>query len=149
MDKVFDLLKLLLYGLITVFVMLFFITSLIDYVIYYNLGLSEVNNNTLIEILVEVAICAFLIYRMFRIIKKNRCPNCHKCFSLKFQGKQLIDSTQISVKTTVNSFNTSGKLTGTQEQYIPGTRNKYMYIYGCSRCGRQCSITKTEDEANI
>jgi hypothetical protein len=92
-----------------------------------------------------VLLCLF-IERKLRL--KYRCKQCKKNWALKKIEQRLVGKDSISVLRELKNRNRDGEVIGTSEQYVPGTRYIYAYIYKCKFCGSTETRTHSEDKIN-
>lgn len=94
-----------------------------------------------------------LITRLLAIIFANlflrRCRSCKKIFAMQKIGKYVIKTETISMLAELKKRDNYGRVYGTDEQYIPGTRTTYETLYRCKYCGHEETVTQYRDEKNI
>lgn len=78
-----------------------------------------------------------------------RCTKCKGMFTLRYKWTDHIEKQNISMKAETKTYNKVGEVIGTQEQYIPGTRNTYQDCYICKKCGNETYYTYKVDRKNI
>lgn len=78
-----------------------------------------------------------------------RCEECNKFDAMQKEKSTFIKSEEISIKAETNIRDWRGRIVGTGEQYIPGTRSYYNDLYICKFCGAEKYIRRTYDEKHI
>ncbi|MGI6153783.1 MAG: hypothetical protein ACOYJB_08130 [Christensenellaceae bacterium] len=78
----------------------------------------------------------------------KRCKKCKKWFAIVKSTTNHIGSNDIMVKKQLQTKNIYGDVTGSQEQYIPGTRGYYETIYKCKHCGAKIIEKWSRDVAH-
>lgn len=99
-----------------------------------------------------VAIFFFLLLGVGEVTMygyRNKCPHCKKWFSLKKTATLKVGEKNISMPTEVKHRNAYGEVTGTSEQYIPGTRRTFCETYLCKECGEKSYRSYTRDSKNV
>ncbi|MBR5438947.1 MAG: hypothetical protein IKV61_01880 [Clostridia bacterium] len=82
-----------------------------------------------------VAIVAFVIFLIRLWIGiETRCPHCKKKFALKEIDRKLIDKKRISKMERHNIYNKKGKVTGSRDVRVYGTRLTYELECVCKYC---------------
>ena len=130
---------------IGIFILVIFIIAPICAMIMENDFGTKVGAVLLLIIDLVALFC--IIY--FGVGGKTKCPTCKKRFVLKQMGQTVIGVQNISVKVETKSRDNTGRVTGTNEQYVPGERRTFRVDYVCKKCGKGCSRTYTQDRANI
>ena len=90
----------------------------------------------------------FLIL-FFGIIWPTRCKSCKKFFAITKNGVEFLGSEEVSVKVQHEVKNLHGDVTGTVDQYVPGTRSHYRQNYVCKYCGTGYYQDYSNSRANV
>ncbi|MCI6547198.1 MAG: hypothetical protein MR415_00935 [Coriobacteriaceae bacterium] len=85
----------------------------------------------------------------FVLMVTRWCPNCGKFFGLRVTDRKVVDSQAISMKKTLEIKNARGEVIGTNEQYIPGTRETTQTVKTCKYCGAEVENYRTSDHENV
>ena len=109
-------------------------------------GLSDITQNVL-GFGVIAAIGGLILFRRKRL--KKRCRKCNRNWALKFIEQKTVKTEKISVLVELENRDLARNVTGTHEQYIPGKRNTYQYVYKCKYCGNLETRFLKEDKASV
>ena len=125
----------------------FFVVSL---ALCFSIFLGSLPNNGWLGFLVfllstSLMVSGWYVYKGW----DTKCSNCKKLYAMIEEKSTLVNSEQISIKVELKNKDTYGEVTGTREQYIPGTRKHYDCIYKCKFCGFEQTIREKVDRKNI
>ena len=105
------------------------------------------------DIVKVVVIVGWIVLIILSIIMWKRwsfkCQACKRWGALLLQETQLAGQEKISVLMEMEHRDWQGNVTGHHDQYIPGKRKKYLYIYKCKHCGSLENRTQTRDNPSI
>lgn len=77
----------------------------------------------------------------------GRCAECGKLFVMK-KIDENSSQKDISYRATLYDYNSKGEVSGSHEQYIPGTRTTTCSTYKCKKCGYREKRYKSRDRGN-
>lgn len=97
--------------------------------------------------LVAIIIVALIIFYFKG--RKSQCPECKKLYAMKKAGQTLVNQQSISMNVRNDVRDRDGKVTGSYDQMIPGTRNVYECKYVCKHCGHIETTKETKDIPNV
>ena len=121
------------------------IALLVIAVLYQNLG-GEIT-----WLLILGLLALFVLIKIISKITSRRCncPNCKRFLRMKKTGSETIRKDDIMMLVEVKDRNSDREITGTREQYIPGSRITYRDTFWCKSCGNQKYKTYTKDIKKI
>lgn len=105
-----------------------------------------------VAILILIAGIVFVVGYFIRCMISaitTRCPKCKKLDAIIESGRNLIKKEEVPVKVKLENTDTSGKVVGYSEQYIPYIRSTYEVTYSCVYCGYTYTETVKLDKEKI
>jgi len=113
-------------------------------------------NFDLILAILLFALLLLLLLKLFHFClirfankRLKRCENCKKLFALNQTNRMIVKTEEISILVELEDRGARGDVTGTHQQYIPGTRTTYQDTYQCKFCGCSLVREKQVDTKNI